>query len=354
MMRTAKYHDYTVLRIVLFIVLVILGLFIYLNFIKAPLEHTAPDNAWVVITEPTCDSDGSKCRVCTECGEKFDYKTIPATGHTALAPEKENEKAHTTTKGGSYESVTYCRDCGVEMNREQVFINGEHTVETYTYRDKELKPDCTEHGTYELVTVCLGCDEEISREVKVIDPYGHNFVWELMYNESDGSYTMIGDCDVCDKDGSTVTYTQANGLKVVRDTSVSSCCLIRYTCTAYDDKGNRVSPSLNYDFKADKNHTITYHPDMDSHFPDDPIVALLPDAQIDWRTGKPYYDITKVEGIEELTDNVYDAYGFGYGVIKCTACENAECSECIDQNHRFVVNIYNPEYNTYLYPDVQD
>ena len=51
-MRTAKYHDYTVLRIVLFIILVILGLFIYNQFIKAPLEHTAPDNAWITLTPP--------------------------------------------------------------------------------------------------------------------------------------------------------------------------------------------------------------------------------------------------------------------------------------------------------------
>lgn len=348
-MRTAKYHDYTVLRIVLFIVLVILGLFIYLNFIKAPLEHTAGDS-WLVVTEPTCDTDGSKCRVCTDCGEHFGYEIIPATGHTALAPEKQNEKAHTTTSGGSYDSVTYCKDCGVEMSREKVYVNGEHTVETYTYKNNEKKADCVEHGTYELITVCLGCDEVIEFEVVVTDPIGHNYTWELLYDESTASYTMIGDCDVCDKDGSTVTYTEANGLKVYRDTSVSSCCLIRYTGEV---KLDGKTYHAKYDFVADKNHTVTYHPDEDS-LNDGSVTALLPDPEVDWRTGKLFYDITKVDGIKELTDNVYDEYGFGLGSIQCTACEKAHCSICSGNNYRFVVNIYNPEYDTYLYPDVQD
>lgn len=363
-MRTAKYHDYTVLRIVLFIILVILGLFIYNQFIKAPLEHTAPDNAWITLTPATCTEDGLKCRVCTECGEQFDQQIIPATGHKAGAAVKENEKAHTLTEGGSYDEVKYCTVCKAEASREKVYINGEHTPEIVWSDENVKESTCTEFGTYEHIPTCKVCNEVLTdlMEIKVVDPKGHNYDWKMTYDASTG-YAMIGECkDVCDEDGSTVTYTEANGLVVTRDASVSSCCLVRYIGQV---KIGTKTYLAYIDFEADKNHTAVYHPDKDSYNPDNPIIKELPDAKVDQRTGKLYYDLSEVLGIVELTDEIYDEYGFARGYFKCTACAEMNCSACkewydkftgetLATNHRFIVNVYNPDYDTYLYPQTNE
>lgn len=342
-MRTAKYHDYTVLRIVLFIVLVILGLFIYLNFIKGP-EHTAPDNSWVVITKATCDSDGLKCKVCTDCGEQFGHEVIPAKGHNALAPQKENEKAHTTTEGGSYDKVTYCKDCGDELSREKVYINGEHKTEIVFHQENATQPDCDTPGIYELVGVCKVCDEELSRELKAVDPTGHKFGWELLYDESTKKYTLVGDCVACDKDSGHVEHTEADGLKIVPDSSVCSCCAVRYL-GVYDGK-----PLASIDFEATTNHTVRYYPDLDGYLPEEPVVSELPEPKFDDRSNKYYYDISEVKGIQAVTNAEYDKFGFSRGTFRCTTCADPEneCSYCSDANHYFIVYIYNPEYDTYL------
>lgn len=71
---------------------------------------------------PTCTEAGHMDQVwtCTVCGEKkvAHTVTIPATGkHTAAAAVKENVVAATTKKGGSYDLVTRCADCGKVLSK---------------------------------------------------------------------------------------------------------------------------------------------------------------------------------------------------------------------------------------------
>ena len=55
---------------------------------------------------------------CSVCGERLSEGTIiPAKGHTEGDPVAENVVQATCTEDGSYEVVTYCADCGVELNR---------------------------------------------------------------------------------------------------------------------------------------------------------------------------------------------------------------------------------------------
>lgn len=365
-MRTAKYHDYTVLRIVLFIVLVILGLFVYLNFVGLPHEHTAPDNAWTVVTEPDCDSKGSKCKVCTECGENFGYEAIPETGHTALAPVKENEKPHTNTAGASYDEVTYCKDCGVEVGRETVYVGGKHTLSganDIIVIEENVKPaTCTQPGSHIHTEKCAHCGYVfVDGEFRVDDDHlGHDYAWTLNYDPATKNGSIVGECKrECAEEDHSVTYTTSNGLKVVRDETVSSCCAVRYQGIV-DGK-----PLAYVDFAAEKNHSVTHYPDKDNMNPEDAIVTELPDFKVDWRTGKLYYDLSEVDGIIKLTDSEYDAYGFTRGYFKCAECDKLGCAACEyrvndvtgeleNVNHRFVVYIYNPEYDTYLYPQTNE
>lgn len=69
------------------------------------------------VVKATCTKDGSynMVKICSVCGDKIVYATIPvpATGkHTAAAAKKENVVAATTKKGGSYDLVVRCADCG--------------------------------------------------------------------------------------------------------------------------------------------------------------------------------------------------------------------------------------------------
>lgn len=201
-MRTAKYHDYTLLRIVLFIILVILGLFIYNKFVKAPCEHTAASDAWVTV-DATCTEDGYRYKTCTECGEQFDNQTIASTGHKPLEAVRENEKPHTKTEGGSYELVINCSECGEQISRDLVWVDGAHTPEIVETKENVKEATCTEQGSYDLVESCKGCGVEISRETRSVDPE-HNFnVTETRVNEvaptctEQGNHELVYTCDGC-------------------------------------------------------------------------------------------------------------------------------------------------------------
>lgn len=71
---------------------------------------------------PTCTEAGhlDQVKICSVCGAKKVVHTVttPATGkHTAAAAKKENVVAATTKKGGSYDLVTRCADCGKVLSK---------------------------------------------------------------------------------------------------------------------------------------------------------------------------------------------------------------------------------------------
>lgn len=202
-MRTAKYYDYTVLRIILFIILVIVGLFLYFKFVKSPCDHIPTSDGWIV-SNPTCTEDGYRYKVCSECGEQFDNQTIDALGHKPTEAVKENEKPHTETEGGSYELVVTCSECGEMISRETVMVDGAHTPEIVETKENVKDPTCTEDGSYELVTFCKGCDFELSRETVIVDALGHSDTYEEKTENlvestctAEGSYDLVKICKTC-------------------------------------------------------------------------------------------------------------------------------------------------------------
>lgn len=341
-MRTAKYHDYGVLKIaLLFIVLVILGLFIYNQFIKQPDPHVADEDAWVIEKAATCTEDGSKYKVCTECDERFDYTVIPATGHNVLAPHKENEKGHTETKGECYESVGICTVCKEEVFRETVYVKHENVSEIIETHEKVVEPTCTKEGSYELVRTCKDCGFEISRETKVIEALGHDYEWEFLY--INGVFMMKG---TCDRDSSETVKTTGNGLKLTRDETVAPCCLVRYFGEVTDN-GKTTVKTL--EFEAEQAHLIKYSYESRPEYIDE--YMALPEAKYDEEYGK-YYDVADVPGILHYVslENTYDDNGFAKGVYKCYTCEQTNCSEC---SAYYIVRIYNAEMDKRLNEDTE-
>lgn len=340
-MRTAKYHDYGVLKIaLLFIVLVILGLFIYNQFIKQPDPHVADEDAWVIEKPATCTEDGSKYKVCTECDEPFDYTVIPATGHTYMAPQKENETAHTETTGDFYVNVYKCKNCE-HTKQETVYVKHEKVSEIIETNENYVEPTCTEEGSYELVRTCKDCGFEISRETKKIEALGHDYEWEFLY--INGVFMMKG---TCDRDSSETVKTTGNGLKLTRDETVAPCCLVRYFGEVTDN-GKTTVKTL--EFEAEQAHLIKYSYESRPEYIDE--YMALPEAKYDEEYGK-YYDVADVPGILHYVslENTYDDNGFAKGVYKCYTCEQTNCSEC---SAYYIVRIYNAEMDKRLNEDTE-
>ena len=348
-MRTAKYHDYALVKVFAFILLVVLGVSIYFIFVKPSQEHRADDNAWVTV-EPTCHSDGYRYKICDDCGEMFDKETLHAIDHQNFKTEKENEKNHIKTAGGSYEyseeKVVYCKDCGEEISRDKVLL-GESTHDVVTIKEDIVAATCEEDGHYVLVTRCNSCDVEISRENKVVEALGHEYEWEVIYNSTNDSYSLHG---VCDKDGSEISVTDRNSenFKVTKDETVASCCPIIYivSCTY---KGEHIEVEYDTTDHPHNNHTVEFYPDKDSIYNPQPVYIILPDPEVDPVYGE-YYNIDEISGIDPyyVGNSVWNEHGFSFGVFKCYACEEFECSGCSDDGYRFVVRIYSAKYDTRL------
>ena len=206
-MRTAKYHDYTVLRIVLFFIVIVLG-FLFYKFVIAPLSHYADEDAWEVV-EATCETDGYKYQICTECGEHFNNKTIPATGHsyseatcteaktcTVCGVADGNPLGHAWVEATCTEAKT-CSRCDLVEGEAKGHTAGDaadcvndqtctecnivltpalgHTPDI-SVAENWVDSTCSAEGSYDEVTYCKVCSEEIERVKNSIEKLPHTDV----------------------------------------------------------------------------------------------------------------------------------------------------------------------------------
>lgn len=339
-MRSSKYHDYRAVKIILsLILLVILGLFVYVKCIKTSFDHVANTNAWEVIEDATCTTDGTRCKICTDCGEQFDHETIPATGHHPAAAVKENEVAPTCTEGGSYESVVYCKDCGIELSKETVQVDSVPHNPGSPSKESIIDSTHTTSGSYNLVTECTDCGMILSLEEMTTEPLGHNYSnWELIYMEEDRTFTMVGTCS-CTEDGNTIFVTEADGLRVTLDDTLPTCIAKRYIVT-YVYNGRTIR--FNHDVEADS------HAFMEIVLEGVGFVYLSVDSKALYDdVYGTYYDIDN-EGItlvvdqpdKDLVDSIWNSDGFAIGVFKCPRCEEW-----------YGIRVYSAEYDTRLNQD---
>ena len=101
------------------------------------------------VVKATCTKDGSynMVKICSVCGDKVVYATIPvsATGkHTAAAAKKENVVAATTKKGGSYDLVVRCADCGKVLSKThkttaKIVVKASYVTKVKNYSGKKAK-----------------------------------------------------------------------------------------------------------------------------------------------------------------------------------------------------------------------
>lgn len=367
-MRTAKYHDYTILRVLLFIILVILGIFAFKQFVKTPCEHKAASNSWITV-DATCTEDGYKYKVCTECGEQFDNQVIASQGHKesadvivveeptctktgtgykacSVCKEQlgfveipvvehtkgeqviENVKEHTISQGASYEEVVYCTVCNEELSREKRDVAHNDVV---VYETIASNPTCTEQGKVITTTYCNVCDKELDVKVTFLEPYGHSYDWTLEKNGDD--FILSGTCtavecgheyDPATDAGYTYNVVHSHDTNCVDPTCVCGRCV--YVATIYYNGSKIAEASAEEEFAAVLNHTVF----VDGVSVDISTYALVDD------NGNVYYDI-KTPGMvlvyeqkegQTISEAIAEAWekalrennGFAEGAFKCSTC----------------------------------
>ena len=124
----------------------------YLDKNSIAKEHVWSENTTTdmdTYKAPTCTEAGHLDQVwtCTVCGEKKVAHTVttPATGkHTAAAAKKENVVAATTKKGGSYDLVVRCADCGKVLSKKhkttaKIVVKASKINSVKNYKGKKAK-----------------------------------------------------------------------------------------------------------------------------------------------------------------------------------------------------------------------
>ncbi|MBO5938595.1 MAG: hypothetical protein J6Q82_03750, partial [Clostridia bacterium] len=145
--------------------------------------HTASE--WMIDAEATYESDGSKHKECTVCGETLETSIIPMLKHSYVSVVT----APTCTERG-YTTHT-CSDCGNSYVDDYVPAEGH----SYGKWEAILDPTCTAKGTDR--RDCDNCDHYETREVAAL---GHDIVH---HNAQVVTCTVIGwdaydTCTRCD------------------------------------------------------------------------------------------------------------------------------------------------------------
>ena len=101
-----------------------------------------------------------------------EVKTVPAV-HNAAAPVVENDHPATCTEAGSYDSVTYCADCGEELARETVTVPAGHR-----WGEWEVVTPATEDTDGLARRVCEACGAE---ETEVLSALGEEITKTIRF-----------------------------------------------------------------------------------------------------------------------------------------------------------------------------
>ena len=129
----------------------------------------------------------------------IDYQWNVELTHVAGEAKKENEVAATCTTDGSYDLVTYCSECGVEISRETIPIEKLGHLAGEAKKENEVAATCSKTGSYDMVTCCDRCGEELSRESFTTDKLPHTpGNWETIYHATETTTgKKVRKCTVC-------------------------------------------------------------------------------------------------------------------------------------------------------------
>lgn len=204
--------------------------------------HAYDFNNPIIYYPSGCVDEGEIELVCMECGVHR-HDIIPANGHTAGTPVKENEAGTVDcTHGASYENVVYCDVCGAELSRTRVDIPANGHTAGDPVREN-VTATCTEPGSYSEVVYCTVCGAEIRRTNTESAALGHDLATRRENTTAAtciaaGSYQEVQYCTRCGEVVARNTYT----LPMIGHTAGRTVdeVIIEATC-AEEGEGERVT-----------------------------------------------------------------------------------------------------------------
>ncbi|MBQ2710447.1 MAG: S8 family serine peptidase [Clostridia bacterium] len=199
--------------------------------------HT--NGSWIIDSNPTCTTAGSKHQVCATCGETIATDTIDALGHISSTPVEENRVEADCVNNGSYDTVVYCSVCNEELERVTTIIPALGHTEGEVVVENNVAPDCTNKGSYDSIVYCTVCNAELNRTTVVVDALGHSFSNYVSDNNAtcttDGTKTSkCGRCDVKDAVVDTDSKLGHNYNAVVTAPTCTERGYTTYTCHCGD------------------------------------------------------------------------------------------------------------------------
>ena len=147
---------------------------------QGTVEKLSHKMTYVAGKAATCTETGTReYYSCESCGLLYsdangtteikpEELVIAATGHTAAAAVKENEKAATCEGDGSYDEVVYCSTCHVELSREHKTVAATGHKAGAAKRENEKAATCAKEGSYDEVQYCTVCHKQLKKTAKKI------------------------------------------------------------------------------------------------------------------------------------------------------------------------------------------
>jgi len=155
----------------------------------------------VVVTPPTCVTDGYTTHICANCGGTWVDTVVPATGHTEkeLGEEYAPKVVEPTCSAEGY-TERECSVCGEKyINEEDIVPTLEHTF-LETPDEDSVAPGCLTTGTNKFTCTAEGCGFV---KTETVDALGHTPTTEegfvptvIAPTCTDGGYTIVK-CGVC-------------------------------------------------------------------------------------------------------------------------------------------------------------
>lgn len=173
-----------IMRILIFLLLLALLGFMCYKYLQPPHEHISKSDEWVV-TPANCVTEGSRHKICDECGNKFDYEVLPLDHQThASADSYLYERVEPDCVNEGYELYkAKCTRCGIDVSDYKKPISALGHVSGDSVVENKVEKTCDTKGSYDTVTNCRVCGTEIERITSYIDFDGHKFSGEDIKEE---------------------------------------------------------------------------------------------------------------------------------------------------------------------------
>ena len=151
--------------------------------------------------------------------------------------------------------MTYCSGCDAKLGSEAKTLDidpANHTGETRTAEENVVPATCEAGGSYDSVTYCAACGVELDRITVNTDPIGHNY--EVTYTWSDDNATVTATA-ICKNDAShTVTETAETSYEEITPATSESEGEGKYTVSfeneLFEDQTKTVTlPKLDADYE---------------------------------------------------------------------------------------------------------